>query len=207
MRILIEASISLAILFICLPAKGEVLIYKKKTENFSATGEEQPWTQIDDVINRGFFVFEVTYSPEGSINLIKKAMEISYRTTNGRQWYWHKVHQFDIAPVTLNNRLLWILIEKDYEFGAEILILKGWATNTRIDSNTREKKRIPRQLEGSFLSDLRIDERDIQISEISMRILTDMTRFANDEDAGNQDFDFAVEVIDASLKEKGYSPF
>lgn len=202
-----ETIIILVILLICVPVNGEVFVYNTITKEFTAKEEEvQPWGEISEVENRGFFIIEPIYNEDGSIEYIRKATEIRYRTIGEYQWYWFEEHEFDIAQVNLGNRLLWILIDKDYESGSEILILEGQTSNNRINNTTREIRRIPRKMEGNYLSDLDNEGRTIRTIEMTMRLNTEMTYIANDENLGNQEFDYVLDVICENLKNEGYNP-
>ena len=206
MRTWMETTIALTIFFLCIPAKGEIVIYNTKTEEFTAKGNEQPWVEVKNRKNNGFLILDVIFSEENSITGIRNALEISYKTLGQYKWYGQKVHEFDFEPVRLHNRLLWMLVQKYYESGAEILILDGWASNVRIDSTKREKRRLPKKLDGYYLSDLDIETRTIQTVEMKMRLNKGMTRLANESDGGNGDFDYAVNLIIDNLRQKGYNP-
>ncbi len=202
-----KAIIILGIFLIYTPAKAEILIYNKKAKEFKASGYEQPLSGVEDKHSRGFLVIEATYSEDGSISLLRNAVEISYGNLGGSlNWYWHEVREFEVAPVRLGNRLLWMIIERDYFYETKIFILKGWAKNVRIESNNREMRRIPKKLEGYNLSDQGVDYRTVRTIETVMRLNVDMTRFANEETGGNRDFDYMVDFIDSNLRSKGYNP-
>lgn len=205
MKMLSKSAIVLAILAVCLPAHGEIIIYRKTMKCLMASEEDGLW-DVDEGIYRGYLVLDVTYDSNGAISEIQAAEQIYYESIGRNKWFWQEEHWFQFAGIDLERGFLWVLMEKDSdEGGGEILVITGKAKDTRIGLGKDEPREVAKAIKGDILADWIIGEGIVQMCTISLRLQSRWTKRANDENEGDQDFEYAVfDIVKAYLENRGY---
>jgi len=205
MKMLSKSAIVLAILAICLPVHGEILIYKKTMKCLMASENDVLW-DVDEEKDRGFLVLDVIYDANGAVSEIRDAEQIDFERNGRYKWYWQEEHWFQFAGIELEKSLLWVLMQKySNEGGAEIFVMTGKAKDTRIGLGKDERREVAKTIKGDILADWVDSEGIVQICTISLRLQTKWTKQANDENEGDQDFEYAInDIVKAYLEKRGY---
>jgi hypothetical protein len=195
-------------LAICIPANGEVLIYKKTIKGIDCDALDEQW-EILEKNNRGYLVLEVTYDygeEEETIDIVN-AVQIDYFKDGQDKWYEVDEHSFGIIRADYNGKVLWILTESqiDQGVGIEILMLRGPAVDSKIGLGKDEPREIPKRLQGNNLSDQHLSlSHVIDTWSILLRLHSQWTKIANNPKRMNGNFDDVVADIKVGLIDKGY---
>jgi hypothetical protein len=205
MKMLLKSTIVLSMLSICMPVKGEILIYKNTVRCLTASENDELW-DVDEEIERGFLILDVTYDPNGAVSGISDVEQIRYVKTGRYKWYWEQEHRFEFAGIEIEKGVLWILMERDMGEGSgEILIITGKAKDKRIGLDRNERREVARAFRGEILADWIISDGIVQMCTVSLRLQSSFTKRANDVDEGNQDFEYAVSnIVKEYLRGRGY---
>jgi hypothetical protein len=205
MKMLSKSAILLATLAICLPARGEILIYKMTVKCMTASEYYDLW-DVDEDIDRAYLVLDVRYDTNGVIAAVRSAEQIEYQRSGKNKWYWQRERLLHVEEIELEKGVLWVLMERDWgDEGAEILVLTGKARDMRIGLGKEEPRTVARAIKGQSQADYITDEGIVQMCTISLRLQSRWTKRANDAQEGNQDFTYAVyDIVKAYLNDNGY---
>jgi hypothetical protein len=205
MNITSKSAIIFLLLAICMPARSEILIYKKTLKCLTASEDDELW-DVEYEIEKGFLVFDVGYDPNGAITSIHDVDQIDYERSGRNKWYYLRDPWFDFARTEIEKGILWVFMEKDTDsIEGEILVMTGKAKDKKIGLGRDEPRGVAKTIKGKILADWITGEGILQICTISLRLHSGWTKRANDADQGNQDFDYAVsDIVMAYLDDKGY---
>jgi hypothetical protein len=202
MRTLVKSMIFLAVVAICLPVQGEVLIYSKSLKCWTAA-EGEGWDITNQSI-RGYLVLDVTYDENGDINDIINAYQVEYgRNNGGHKVYTEIEHSFDIIRVVNRNRVVWVLLETNSdESGGEMTMVRGRAINSRIgNADLKEAAKI---LEGNHLGYWNIGgNEELVMCDWTLRLKEDWTRWINEDE---KTIGETMDDIETWLETRGYNP-
>ena len=205
MKMWLKLAIMSAIFATCLPARGEILIYQMNMSFFSTLGSEEPWTSVSQERATAYLILDVECASDGSIESVNNAVRYELERYGIYKWYVTETHYFDVANVEVRGRMTLALVEKEYLAGAEIFVLTGQTRNTRIGLSGGEQRAIAKRLVGNIMVVITGEESGYQISDVSLRLNTRWTQSANNENEGNQDFDYAAEnIVEQYLEDRGY---
>ena len=155
----------LAVLAFCLPADGEILIYRKTMKCFEADGEvvidspDWTWDAGDERVT-GYLILEVEYDENGEIIEINDAEQVEYWrepwSEGGDRWYEQFVEGFDVERIEIEDRwgrpiVYWVLEDWDtWEDGIWFVMHKGKArmVNIGLVGDQRRNERLPRCLKA-----------------------------------------------------------
>jgi hypothetical protein len=197
----------LAVLAICMPAQGEILIYSKQYECWGASSADMLVWNADEWAQRGYLVLDVDYDPNGEPNEILQAEQIEFNRRDKE--FWQITEDYDIERIEVGRDVIWV-IEYVYGdgFGAEIIMLKGTPKNMNIGLGIDAKREVARKLTGYmmyFYGGMGIQK---QMCTMSLRLHGGWTKCANKpvgDDGCDQDFDCAKDnIVKARLIRKGY---
>lgn len=208
MKTLIKLSIVLVVLAVCVPAQGEILIYRKTIRGFDCNSLDDQWEAIERK-DRGYLVLEVVYNyeeEEKTIDVVN-AVQIEYFGNKEDRWFEVYEHEFEVIRADYKGKILWILTESriDLGVGVQILMLKGLAVDARIGLGRDVLREIARKLQGNNLSDQQLGiSHDIETWKTSLRLHSQWTKIANNPNQIDGVFDDAVVYVQISLMNKGY---
>ena len=210
MKTMVKLIMLLAVLSICMPAQGEILIYSKLYQCWwAASGDFENWN-MDSWTQKGFLVLDVDYDPNGEPNEINYAEQVEYeKEDDGDKVFWQIKEAYEIERIEVDGEVIWVL-EYVYgdAFGAEIIMLRGKAKDIRVGLGRDEKREVARVLTGYimyFYGGMGVQK---QMCPIVMRLHGSFTKCANKPEADDgceQDFECAVlDIVKAWLIRKGY---
>ena len=203
MKTLAKLVMVLAVLALCLPAYGDVLVYKT---SITASGFAINEGEKGKVQARGYFVVDIDLAGAENMNnadtLSLDAELVLYWKAGGNKWRKTVVvDTFDITLVEVDNgRKVYIVaeLEVDVTEGTVVAILAGPEKNT--DVGLPSKYYVPTGLKGSALVS---GNSYMGSGKVSLR-LDSKTKYANDNLNGN--FDYAVDWLEDYLDDKDYEP-
>lgn len=205
MKPLSKSAIIFVVLTICMPVRSEILIYKKTTKCLTAYEGDEFW-EVEDEINRGYLVLDVTADPNGEVTGIHSAEQIEYVRRGRNKWYWQQEHSFEFSGIEIEKGFLWVFMEKDTsDIEGGIFVMTGKAKDSRIGLGKDEPRGIAKRIKGDILVDWIIGDGVLQICTVTLRLQSKFTKRANDENEGDQDFEYAVfDIVKAYLNDRGY---
>lgn len=163
----------LAVLAICMPAQGEILIYRK-----TVTYEGAEYNGIDDLYRetiRGFLILDVEYDGD-EIVAVDDAIQIEYGRYEGEKWADWDTHDFEIQRFDDGRNILYSLAELS-EDGVEdffALVLQGKARQfSRTVSNE-----VPTSLIGYGVHNTTEDS--VDMCRFNLRLIRGFTNDANE---------------------------
>jgi hypothetical protein len=197
----------LAVLAICMPAQGEILIYSKQYNCWWAASADlavwnmQSWTQ------KGFLVLDVEYD-SGEIVAINQAEQIEYeKEDDGDKVYWQIEEDYEIERIEVDGEVIWVIeyVYADNPTSAEIIMVRGKPKNKNIGLGRNAKREVARQLTGYILYlDIGMGVQK-EMCTMSLRLHSGWTKCANDPEECDQDFDCArLDIVKAWLERRGY---
>ena len=211
MRTLVKLIVLLALLAICMPAQGEILVYSKVYHCWGAEeiiDDGVDW-DIWDYTQRGFLVLDVVFDEFGEVVGIEEAVQIEFWREDLRdKYYYVDGEDFFIERVDDGDEVFWVL-EQLYgtEGEAEILMVKGKprVISIGLGREREDRREVARALSGYWLY-LYLDEViDKEMCTFSLRLQGRFTRLANDPDFGDQDFGTTIDAIIDWLEDRGYN--
>ena len=207
MKTMLKLVMLLAVLAICMPAQGEILIYSKAYHCWEAW-QILDWN-TDEWTQRGYLVLDVSYDENGEIDAINDAEQIEFERDGRDKFYWQIGEEYIIERVDDGDEVIWVLeqLSGDGEFSAEIVMLKGKARARfmNIGLGRDEQREVARVLDGYWLYLSMGMGVDKQMCTKTLRLQGRWTKLANDPEVGNQDFEFSIfEIVKAWLELRGY---
>ena len=186
----------LAVLAICMPAQGEILVYRK---TIRCEGAE--YGDVNDIYRetiRGFLVLDVTYE-DNEISAINSAYQWEYGRYEGEKWAdgEPESHEFEYQRFADDRQVLYSFAELGEDEGSdafEALVLQGKARSTRLDPNE-----IPISLAGYGVFNYTEDE--VGMCQFRLRLDRRATRMAAEE---GYDVGDVLDEIYAWLIDRGY---
>jgi hypothetical protein len=209
MKTMVKLAMLLAVLAICMPAQGEILIYSKLYNCWDAASLDGLVWDVDEWTQRGFLTLNVDYDPNGEPNEILGAYQVEYERDGRDKWYWDYPEEFDIERVEAGGEVIWVLeyIHADSETSAEIIMLRGKPKDMNIGLGRDAKREVARVLTGNILYlnvGMGVQK---EMCSFSLRLHSRFTRLANDPDECNQSFECAVlGLVIPWLEQRGYDP-
>ena len=214
MKTLTRLTMVLAVLAICLPADGEILIYRKTMTCFEVEGEEVigngpawDWAMYRGW-PRGYLILDVNYV-DGQIAQIDNAVQVEYWVEEGHKYYRQIEHTFDVNRVGTDGAVYWVLEDLTAEplDGLRFMIVRGRTRNTNLGLGWGLLRPVPSVLRGAFLRRASSDTyvyRQVCYS-MSLRVHWSWTRRANSAIGGDQDFGYAEwDIVKTWLERLGY---
>jgi len=200
MKTLAKLVMGLAVLAVCLPADGEILIYSKIMTSFEAEGQPIPddgtdWA-VDDARRTGYLILDVEYV-DGQIVAVHNAVQIEYWREAWERYYRQIDHEFGVERFQVDGVVYWILEElSEEEGGLRFVILKGKARNANIGLGWAVQREVPYVLDGALLHRVSLDGYVYKRAcSVSLRISLWWTRLANHPIIGDGSFEFAEQDI------------
>lgn len=198
MKALVKLAALLAVLTICIPAKGEILIYNKTMTGFAAEGDGVTDPSNQSVVNwdwlagkrvdKGFLILDVEMDENDHITNINEAVQVEY-WKNGHEKYYEEIpHSFEIQRIVANGSTYWVLRDI-YAPDADqisIIMVEGQVKMSNIGLGSKEnQKEVPLKLSGSVLTFLYGQEQYLhyiyeEILTVSLRLNQQWTRLANE---------------------------
>jgi hypothetical protein len=202
MKMATRLTMVLAVLAICLPADGEILIYSKTMTSFEVVGEEIPgngpeWDWAMDSGRRtGYLVLDVDYE-DGEIVEIYDAVQVEYWREGPDKYYRQIDHTFDVNRVEIDGVVHWVLEDLTEEPGGlRFMIVEGRTRTTNIGLGWAMQRPVPTVLQGAFLRSASIEGYIYRRACcVSLRLNFWWTRLANHSAIGGQNFEFAEQDI------------
>ena len=204
-----------ALLGMCLPAHGEILIYRKSMMCFEADGEAIPdngpeWDwNVDDGRVTGYLILDVQYDDNGEILEVDDAVQVEYWREGRDRFYTQIYHTLQVQRIEVDGTVYWLLGEfvLEGETAVAFMMVRGKARNINIGLGWDERREVAQTLTGAVLIAFQeLEFTYTRICNASFRLHTWWTRLANDPDVGNQDFEFAdFEIVKAWLEWLGYT--
>lgn len=199
MKTLVKLVILLAVLAICMPVEGEILIYKKTVKCWDAI-EDEPW-DVEEFTIRGYLVLDVNHV-NGDV-IVEASAQVEYwKDDDGNKWWDVNEENFYVIRVE-NDEVEWVLAEADTDPNqqGEITMLKGKARDMNVGFRNNNKREVPRRLSGE-LQRLWTDEGDwLSICEWELRLKTQWTKWTNEN---RDDINDAINNIIVWLEDRGY---
>jgi len=205
MKTLARLVVLLAILTICIPAQGEILIYSTLNNCWEALWDGVIWN-INERGRRGFLILDVEYDGDEIVG-INSAYQADYGR-DLRWWvYWHYEEDYSLERIEVDGEVIWVI---EHVFAtdtntAEIIMLRGKPKNMNIGLGRDAKREVVRSLEGYILYlDLSgMGDIEKEMCTMSLRLHGRWTKCANNPDECNQDFECAIfDVVIAWLEDK-----
>lgn len=195
----------LTVLMMCLPADGEIIIYRKLLKCWQATEDGEQWTVSDQKI-KGFLVLDIVYDANGAIDSIDDAYQVEYgKNSEGNKVYSSTEHDgLDVVRVQGDNSVEWIFVETDFSGDSgDITLLRGAAVSSRIGN--ADPNEVARQLNGKLLSYSPDEGADVfEICQWNLRLHQSWTKLANEE--GLNIYDALDLIIEFWLNWRQYEP-
>jgi hypothetical protein len=208
MKTLVKLVMLLAVLAICMPAQGEILIYSKLYrcwEAWEVFDDGVDW-EIDEWVQKGFLVLWVEYDENDEIDEILGSYQIEYEREGRDKWYWHYGEDYIVERVDVGDEVIWVL-EEIYgdELEVEILMVRGKPRDINVGLGRDEKREVARALKGNIMYLYLGEGVEKAMCTLSLRLHNKFTKLANDPEEGDQDFEYAVfNVVIAWLEDRGY---
>jgi hypothetical protein len=202
-----KIAVLLAVLGLCLPSYGEILIYKFSETDTYFQQNSQEW-QMRKEVNRGYVFFEVDYTD----NTITQGEAIGYGKGEAGKWFQSTPAGLELVRVDSGDKVQWVFVGKEVTSAAEeavrgqFIMVAGRARNRNI--GVGENREVASTLAGYILEDADRDAgRSIQMSKLTLALYSAWTSWANGDgpDEGNQDFDATRQMIKEYLIGKGYT--
>jgi len=205
MKMLSKSAIIFVLLAICLPVRGEILIYKMTLKCLMVSEDDELW-DVEEDVDRAYLVIDVAYDPNGAVSEIRDANQVEYKRSGRNKWFWRQDRLLSLEAIELEKIVLWIFMERDFSGeGAELLVLTGKAKNMDIGLGRDEKREVARAAKGEIHADWVTDDGILQICTISLRLHSKWTKQANDVNEGDQDFSYAVfDIVTAYFEDRNY---
>ena len=212
MRTLVKLIVLLALLAICMPAQGEILVYSKVYHCWGAEeiiDDGVDW-DIWDYTQRGFLVLDVVFDEFGEVVGIEEAVQIEFWREDLRdKYYYVDGEDFFIERVDDGDEVFWVL-EQLYgaEDEAEILMVKGnrpRMINIGLSRDRDDRREVARALSGYWLYLYLGEGIEKEMCTFSLRLHGRFTRLANSPDFGDQDFGTTIDAIIDWLEDRGYN--
>jgi hypothetical protein len=204
-----KIAVLLAVLGLCLPSYGEILVYKYTNKGNEFKQKEGGW-EARNQPETSYIVLNVNYDDY----TITQAEVINYWRDRSGKWFDRGSVELELVRITYGNKVHWVIMVKQADFneaqelvGGGFVMLAGAARNRNIGTgNARE---VASSLSGYSLWD-RIEEdgwRRIEMPKDSMTLHASWTSWANadDENKGHQDFAATTGMIANYLIAKGYT--
>jgi hypothetical protein len=207
MRTLGKMAALLVVLGFCLPAHGEILVYKLTQSGTFWWPEGEGWAS-DKGTWKGYVVVDIDYTD----NTITQAMGIGYERDADGKWFEEDPLQLELVRVETGTKVQWVIVDKEAEFDGEtvvsgfFLMLAGPARDRNV--GTGEKQEVANTLKGYVLEgENQEGNQDLGMSSLSVTLYPAWTYWANGDgdDEGNQDFDATTQMIEDYLSGKGYT--
>jgi hypothetical protein len=206
MRVVTKLVILLAVLAICMPAQGEILVYSKLYDCWGASSPDMLVWDVDEWMQRGFLVLNVIYV-DGDIVEVDGAYQVEYVRDGRDKLYWDYPEEFTIERVEVGGEVIWVLeyILATETTEAEIIMVRGKPRDINIGLGRNEKREVARELTGYWL-DLQLGMGvEKQMCTFSLRLHSRFTKLSNHPDECNQSFECAVlGLVIPWLEGRGY---
>ena len=208
MKTMVKLVMLLAVLAICMPAQGEILVYSKLYNCWAAQevlDDGVDWN-VDEWTQRGFLTLNVIYDGDEILG-IDGAYQVEYWRDGRNKWYWDYPEEFYIERVDVGDEVIWVLeyIYAYFESAAQITMLRGKPRDINIGLGRDDKREVARRLDGYILELYMGMGVEKQMCTMSLRLHDRFTRLANDPDECNQNFECAVlGLIIPWLEDRGY---
>jgi hypothetical protein len=190
MKTLAKLVMLLAVLTICTPAKGEILIYSKTMNCFEATEMSTNVWDVYDGVRKGFLIIDVEYD-QNEVAGINQAVQIEFWKDKEGKWFLLDNHKFGYERIIFDGDVYLVLEESHTINEIYFLMLRGKTKNENIGLGRDAKREIPRLLEGPIIEYYNLSLGYKKTCCASLRLLSHWTRQANDLNIGNQDLDYA----------------
>ncbi len=185
-------------------SSAEILIYKVDNYCLEFNGVDGQWEK-DVKGERGFLVLELNYLEDDNID-VNEAVQIMYWRDGTDKFYGEYSHNIDIMRVLMDRQIYWLLVEKNANsIDVQMQILMG-----PVDDNSEDiSGEIANELSGTYLSDTQLGVGHyIDINNVTFRLDSRWTSWANEAGRGGGDFDYAVsDIVVSYLEEKRYVNF
>ena len=203
MKTLVKLVMLLAVLAICMPAQGEILIYSKLYRCWEAW-EDDGWN-VDEETQKGFLVLDVEYY-QGEIIGIDEAYQVEYWKDGRDKWYWYYPEEYIVERVDVGDEVIWVFEQLDGDEGeAEIIMVRGKSRDMNIGLGRDAQREVARVLNGYVLYLYLGMGVEKEMCTLSMRLHGRFTRLANDPGECDQSFECALfGMVAGWLEDRGY---
>ena len=226
MKRLLKSVIFCIVLTFCLPAYGEIFVYRYSHSftyfELQNAGDYQ-W-DVQKGRSRGYFIIDVN-CPDGIVQngKVEASALILYGEDDGGKWF--EIRDFRSMQIVrftygYRDRVKWLFIDDDSDVddldADGILLVEGEARYTDIGLGRDDKREVAMSLRGQAMANetksgggiVAIKEGDIENGQVSLRYDSRWTKKANAPDVCNQEFETvlfdAENGIIAYLESKGY---
>ena len=207
MKTMVKLVMLLAVLVICMPAQGEILIYSKLYKCWWADSADLENWNIESWTQKGFLVLDVDYDPNGEPNEIIDMEHVEYRKDGRDKWYWHYDEDYIFERIEVGGGVIWVLeyINATDTTSAEIIILKGKPVDMNIGLGGNAQREVVHVLNGYVLYlDIGMGV-EKEMCTMSLRLNGKLTRLANRPNGCDQEFYCALfGAAIGWLQNKGY---
>lgn len=196
MKTLLKLVILLVLLFTCMPAHGDILIYSQNMKMWNAGEYDDDLWDVDNIRLRGYLVLDVNYTDM----TVNEAVQFEYWKSGRNKLLIEYDHEFTFKRITDGRVTEWVLVEEDKDdYDTDLLMLRGRTKDYDIGGG--ERNEVPVRLDGYRLGSW--DESEtLQMCEWKLRLQNSWTKITNEIGA---DIDAAVDEIERILvEEKGY---
>ena len=207
MKTMVKLVMLLAVLAICMPAHGEILVYSKLYNCWWAESLDLATWDVEEWTQRGFLTLNVDYDPNGEINDILGAYQVEYERDGRDKWYWDYPEEFGIERIEVGDEVVWVLeyIDVTDTTSAEIIMVRGKTKDMNVGLGRDAKREVARVLTGYVLYlDIGMGV-EKEMCTFALRLHGRFTKLANDPDECNQSFECAVlGLVIPWLEQRGY---
>ena len=194
MRTSVKLVMLLAVLVICMPAQGEILIYSKVMNCFEATEMFTDVWDVYDGVRKGFLIIDVEYD-QNEVAGINQAIQMEFWKDKDGKWFFQEDHELDYDRIVVEDDVYLVLEESRTDNEIFFIMLRGKTKNENIGLGRDAQREVPRLLEGPIIEYYNLDLAYKKTCCASLRLLRRWTRRANDPTIGNQDFEYAENNI------------
>jgi hypothetical protein len=206
MKTMVKLVMLLAVLAMCMPAQGEILIFSKLYNCWWADSLDLVNWDVEEWTQRGFLVVDVDYYL-GEIVGINQAIQVEYWKDGRDKWYWYYEEDYEVERIEVGDEVIWVIeyIHADSETSAEIIMLRGKAKAMHVGLGRDAQREVTRSVTGNVLSlDIGMGV-EKEMCSFAMRLHSPWTRCANDPDECNQSLECAVlGIVVPWLERRGY---
>ncbi len=202
MKTIVKLVMLLAVLVICMPAQGDILIFNKsvKSQGAELTDDVNDVSDVYTETNRGFLVLEVTYDANDQIESVDNAAQVEYGITSRTKWATRVLHDFEISRYTDGSKIIYSLSEVDStDDDFDVMLLQGKAKN--VDIGNADANEAPVQLCGRHL--YRDGDDAAEMCNETMRLNRSLTKSANGLETVS--FANAYALVQAWLSSRNYT--
>ena len=198
MKTLVKLVMLLAILAICMPAQGEILIYAKTVKCWDAE-EDEPW-DVDEFTIRGYLVLEITR--DGDEVIVEEAGQIEYGR-DGRDKWWDAYPEEFFCIRVENDEVEWVLAQAETDPGdeGEITMLRGKASDMDVGFGRNDRREVAKKLSGKCLTLWTGNGDWLAMCDWELRLKTSWTKKSNEDE---DDFGDAMDRVIGWLENRGY---